>query len=88
MLGLHRDRRAGMSTVVHASRVLAHAAEHLVRQQMTGRGGPAVREAIGVLCDAGERLLELERRAEGRADMAVWMRGAQASRAKVSHGWK
>ena len=60
----------------------------LVREQLTGRGGPAVREAIGLLCEAGERLLEVERRSEGRAEMAAWMRGAQASRAKVPHGWR
>ena len=88
VLGVHRDRRAGLSSVVHASRMLAHATEHLVRAQMTGRGGPAVREAIGLLCEAGERLLETERRAESRAEMAGWMRGAQASRAKISHGWR
>ena len=77
-----------MSHVVHASRVLAHAAEHLVREQMTGRGGPAVREAIGLLCEAGEHLLDVERREENRAEMAAWMRGAHASRARVSHGWR
>ena len=88
VLGVHRDRRAGMSAMVHASRLLAHAAEHLVREQMTGRGGPAIREAIGLLCEAGERLLQVERRSEDRAEMAAWMRGAQASRAKVSHGWR
>lgn len=88
VLGVHRDRRVSKSEVVHASRVLAHAAEHLVREQMVGRGGLPIREAIGLLCEAGERLLETERRADSRAQVAAWMRGAHASRARVSHGWR
>ncbi len=87
VLAKERDRRAGSSPLTHASHVLAHAAEHLVREQMAGRGGAAVREAIGLLCEAGERVLETERRVAGKLQMAYWIRGAQASRAKRTRVW-
>ena len=77
------DGREGPSELEIASRLLAHAVNHLVSEQLAGQRSPlaANREAIAILCEAGRNLALVERREPARIVIASWLRGSSLVRA-------
>ena len=77
------DERQGPSELEIASRILSHAVNYLVTEQLAGQRAslPANREAIAILCNAGRGLALAERRDPARRALASWLRGSSLVRA-------
>ena len=77
------DDRTGASELEVASRILSHAVNHLVSQQLAGQRPclSANRDAIAILCSAGRDLAVIERRDPARRAIAAWLRGSSLVRA-------
>ena len=61
------ERRCGISNTQSAAAILSHAVAYLIDEQLAGRRFPlkANREAIQILCQAGEAIAHTERREPG-----------------------
>jgi hypothetical protein len=72
------ERRRLTSDLEIASGVLSRAVEYLVSEQLNGRRNPvqANREAIAILCEAGRKLSQEERRKPARRSIAAWLQAA------------
>lgn len=59
-----------------AAAILSRAVAYLIDEQLAGRGFPlkANREAIQILCQAGEAIAHTERREPERRLIAAWLR--------------
>lgn len=69
------ERRCGISDIELAAAMLSHAVAYLINEQLAGRRSPiqANRDAIQILCQAGEALALTERREPGRRFIAEWI---------------
>lgn len=70
-----RDRRSGLSDVEIASLMLLHAISYLTKEQLKGnRPVLANRDAMKILCAAGQAMAVTERRRPLRLSMLGWLR--------------
>lgn len=70
------ERRCGISDAVLAATMLSHAVAYLLNEQLAGGRSPvqANREAIQILCQAGDAIARTERREPERRLVAAWLR--------------
>ena len=73
------ERRCGISDTVLAATMLSHAIDYLLNEQLAGRRShiQANREAIQILCQAGDAITRTERREPERRLVAAWLRKAR-----------
>lgn len=78
------ERRRRRSDLESASKLLSHAVEYLIAEQLMGRRSPvqANREAVAILCEAGRMIAQQERRKPARSSIAAWLRGASLFRSE------
>ena len=73
------ERRCGISDMELAAAMLSHAVAYLIEEQRAGRRLPlqANREAIRLLCQAGDAVACGERREPARQLIAAWLSKAR-----------
>ena len=72
------DRRAGVSDAEAASNLLLRATSYLLNEQLAGTRQPVLanREAINILCEAGRKIAQNERRQPLRRSILSKLRGS------------
>jgi hypothetical protein len=75
-IGSVGDRRRGTSDPELASMTLMHAVRYLVAEQRAGNctSVRANRQAVNILCDSANEIVEVERREPTRNKLRSWLR--------------
>ena len=73
------ERRQGVSDLEFASVALSHAVRYLISEQRAGRciNVRGSRQAVTILCECAESLIEVERREPAREALTEWLASAR-----------